>query len=370
MIFTFGTPMSYGIFRKPFSAAFGLSPVMLSGVFAIMLFTFFVGSGLVGVFGVRFPARAMLVTCAVATGALAPALYLSDSAVWLTLVFAILGLALGTTYVLISSIVPRWFEARRSAATGLIFVGNGLGLFVLPPVWQHVLTEWGVRRGFLIVISVNAVVFLLAGVVCRRPRWVEQSSASADELLDWLVRLAGTRTFQLVFLGIAFAFAWYQLLAAYAVDLFTYRGLSESTASVAFGLVGGFSIVSRIGSGYLGDVMGVRRTFLASLLCTGLGICLLFVPAVEILPVAIFLAGLGLGATAALYIPLLLSIFSPEKDTAVVGVFNIAAGIAALGTPPIGTASITYTGGFSVAILLTLLVTVGAFGSIAVGTSQ
>lgn len=56
MVFTFGTPMSYGIFREPFSDAFGIAPVALSGVFAIILFTFFIGSGLIGVFGARFPA--------------------------------------------------------------------------------------------------------------------------------------------------------------------------------------------------------------------------------------------------------------------------------------------------------------------------
>lgn len=369
MIFTFGTPMSYGIFREPFSDAFGLSPVALSGVFAIMLFTFFVGSGLVGVFGVRFPARAVLLACSIATGVLAPSLYLSGSAVWLTVVFAVLGLALGTVFVLLSSIVPRWFETRRSAATGLIFVGNGLGLFVLPPIWQLVLTEMSVRRGFLIIISVHAIVFFFAALACRRPRWAEQSSATAGELLEWLMRLGGTRTFRLLFIGVAFAFAWYQLLAAFAVDLFIARGLSETAASAAFGLIGGFSIISRIGGGYLGDVIGVRRTFLSSLVCTAVGIGLLFIPLVQILPAAIFLIGLGLGATATLYIPLLLGIFSSEKDTAIVGVFNVAAGIAALGTPPLGTASVDYTGGFTIAILLTFVVTIGGIWTVAVGTA-
>lgn len=54
MVFTFGTPLSYGIFRDPFSDAFTISPVSLSGVFAVMLFTFFIGSGLIGVFGALF----------------------------------------------------------------------------------------------------------------------------------------------------------------------------------------------------------------------------------------------------------------------------------------------------------------------------
>lgn len=370
MVFTFGTPLSYGIFRGPFSDAFGISPVALSGVFAGMLFTFFIGSGLVGVFGARFRSRAVLVVCSLAAAVLAPSLYVTRSVVGLAVVFAVLGLALGTAFVLIASVVPRWFEARRGAATGLIFVGNGLGLFVLPPVWQLALAELGVRRGFLVIVSVTALAFFLAGLVCRRPRWAEQSTATAGELLEWLTRLGGTRTFQLLFVGMALSFAWYQLLAAYAVDLFAHRGLTEAGASAAFGLIGGVSIISRIGGGYLADIVGSRRAFLASLVCAAIGVFLLFASTVPTMPVAIFLIGLGLGGSATLYIPLLMTVYSPEKDTAVVGVFNIAIGITALAMPPLGTVSVAYTGGFTIAILLTFAAVVAGMWTVAAGTAE
>ncbi|WP_440767228.1 MFS transporter [Natronorubrum sp. DTA7] len=369
MVFTFGTPLSYGIFHGPFRDAFGISSLALSGVFAIMLFTFFIGSGLVGVFGARFPARAVLLVCAISTGGIAPSLYVTSSIVGLTVVFAVLGLAVGTVFVLVASIVPRWFEGRRGAATGLIFVGNGLGLTVLPPVWQFAFTEVGVRRGFLLIMSMTAITFLLAGVVCRRPRWAEQSTESVDELLEWLTRLSGTRTFRILFVGIALSFAWYQLLAAYAVDLFAHRGLTPAGASLAFGLIGGVSIISRIGSGHLADIVGSRRAYLASLVCAAVGIFLLFVPAVPALALAIILIGLGLGGTATLYIPLLMNVYSPEMDTAIVGVFNIAIGVTALAMPPLGTASVAYTDGYFIAILLTFVATVVGIWAVAVGTS-
>lgn len=370
MIFTFGTPVSYGIFRAPFSDAFGISPLALSGVFAIMLFTFFIGSGVIGVFGVRFPARAVLLSCALAAGVLAPAVFVVDSVVGLTILFAVLGIALGTAFVLIASVIPRWFEERRGAATGLIFVGNGLGLFALPPIWQYALAEFGVRRGFLLIMSVTAGMFLLAGLVCRRPRWVEQSTASTGELVAWIAELSRTRSFQLIFVGIALSFAWYQLLAAYAVDLFVSRGLSDAGASTAFGLIGGFSIISRIGGGYLSDVLGARRAFLGSLFAVAVGVALLLVSGGRLLYVAIFFIGLGLGGSATLYIPLLMGIYSPEKDTAIVGVFNVSGGIAALAMPPLGTASVAYSGGFRVAILLTFGVALAGLIVVAAGTAR
>ncbi len=369
MVFTFGTPLSYGIFREPLSDAFGLSPVALSSVFSIMLFTFFIGSGAVGIVAARLPARGVLLTCAVVTGLLAPSLYVTGSYLGLAVVFAALGLALGSVFVLLASIVPRWFDARRGAATGLIFVGNGLGLFVLPPLWQYALATVGVRRGFLLVLSATAVAFLIAGVTCRRPRWVSRSATTVGEVLEWVRRLAGTRTFRLLFVGVGFAFAWYQLLAAYAVDLFAARGLTEAAASTAFGLIGGVSIVSRIGGGYLADRIGSRRAFLASLGCSAAGVVLFFAPPVPILAVGVVLVGLGLGGCATLYVPVLMQVYDPEKDTAIIGVFNVAGGVGALAMPPLGTASVAYTGSYVVAILLTFLVTVVSFWAIATGTN-
>ncbi|WP_369728902.1 MFS transporter [Natrarchaeobius versutus] len=370
MVFTFGTPLSYGIFHQPFSDAFDISLVAMSTVFSIMLFTFFIGSGVVGVFAARLPARAVLLACAGATGLLGPALYVTESYLGLVAVFGVLGLALGTTYVLIASIIPRWFETRRGAATGLIFVGNGLGLFLLPPLWQLAFARLDVRSGFLVIMSVTAVVFALAGLACRRPRWTTQSSTTAGDLLEWVSRLAGSRSFHLLFVAVGLAFAWYQLLAAYAVDLFAARGLTDAGASGAFGLIGGVSIISRIGSGYAADSVGSRRAFVASLICVGAGVGLLLAPQPPALWLSIFLIGIGLGGAATLYIPLLMGIFDPDKDTAIVGIFNVAAGVGALAMPPLGAATIAYTDGYAVVILLTFAMVALSVALTIVGTSS
>lgn len=355
MIFTFGTPMSYGILREPVSTHVGVSPVALSGVFSVMLFTLYIGSGIVGIFGVRVPAWRILLGCGVITGFVAPLPYFVDSYLGMTAVFALLGLTSGTVFVLVSSVVPHWFEDKRGTATGIIFVGNGLGLFLLPPLWQFVISTVGIRRGFLSIISLTALSFIAVGLICRRPHWVEQTTTTTDELFSWLKRLSRDRTFLLLYLGISLAFSWYQLLAAFAVDLFVYRGLTAEIASVAFGLIGGVSIISRIGGGYLADFVGIRPLFLGSLLATSIGIGILFVPLMPFLPVAIFFTGIGLGATATLYIPLLRIYFSAEKDTAIVGVFNTGYGTTGTFVAPLGAALTSYTEGFAIAIFITFL---------------
>lgn len=370
MVFTFGTPLSYGIFRGPLTEAFEVSPVVLSSIFSVMLFTFFIGSGVIGVFSTRLPTRTVLLVCAGVSGLLAPSLYVVESYVGLLIVFSTLGLALGTAFVLVASVVPRWFDEHRGTATGLIFVGNGLGLFVLPPIWQTSIESVGIRLAFLFILSVTAFTFSLAGVVCRRPPWAEGTTATTTEVLLWVRQVARTRTFQLLFVGISLAFAWYQLLAAYAIDLFAARGLTETAASTAFGLIGGVSIVSRIGGGFAADRIGSRRAFLASLVCASIGIVLLVAPPLGALVGAIFLTGIGLGGCATLYIPLLMEVYSPEKDTAIVGIFNVAGGVGALAMPPLGIASISYTDGYTVAVAITLGVALVAFWAVVAGTKS
>jgi MFS family permease len=95
---------------------------------------------------------------------------------------------------------------------------------------------------------------------------------------------------------------------------------------------------------------------------------LLILPQVPLLLAAIFFIGLGLGGCATLYIPVLMNVYPPEKDTAVIGVFNVAGGLGSLLMPPLGTASIAYTDGYTAAILLTVAVTLVAFWLIVAGT--
>lgn len=369
MVFTFGTPLSYGVFRHSLSEAFNIQPFGLSMIFSGMLFTLFIGSGIIGMVALRLPARGVLLAAAGASALIAPSLYVVDSYVGLAIVFITLGLALGTTFVLIASVVPRWFEAHRGAATALIFTGNGLGLFLLPIAWQIAISRFGIRQGFFLILSMTAIAFFIAGLACSRPGWAETSGTSIDDVIRWLTGLIGTRQFQLLFVGIGLSFGWYQLLAAYAVDLFTVRMLSETSASTAFGLIGGVSIISRIGGGYLADRVGSRRTFLGSLACSSVGIVMLLAPQLPILFLGIILIGLGLGGCATIYIPLLMETYDPRNDTAIVGVFNVSAGVSALAMPPLGIATVTYMQGYSYAVLLTVCVAASSFWLIQLGTN-
>jgi MFS family permease len=364
MAFTFGTPYSYGVFLGPFSEVFGLSTVVLSTVFAVQLFAFFVGAGLIGVFATRIQIRYVLAASAVVVALAAPSLYVVDSYVGLVLVFGLFGTALGTVYVILASIVPQWFRERRGIATGILIAGVGVSLFVFPPAWRFAFDTFGVRQGVLVLAAAHAGAFLLAAVVCTRPPWAEPSTVSTGELLSRTLQLIRTRTFLVAALGVGLSFAWYNLLAAYAVELFTSRGFSAYGASAAFGLVGGISIGSRIASGAIADRVGYRRTYLGFLACATFGTVLLFSSTTPAVLLAVVAYGLALGGVGTLYIPVLLAIFGAENDTAVIGVFNVVLGIFAIAAPPVATALLESSQSYVPVVSVTLLTTIGAFAAI------
>jgi OFA family oxalate/formate antiporter-like MFS transporter len=365
---TFGTPLSYGVFLDPVSAEYGVSKVALSTAFSLMLFLFFAGAGVVGILTTSVSSRLVVSGCGVAVATLAPSLYLFDSVVWLMVVFGVFGLLLGTVYVVLAAVVPQWFRRRRGTATGFAFAGIGLSLFVMPPVWEFALRRYGVRQGFLVVTAGSAALILLAGVVCARPPWADAASKSHRELLAWLGRLGRSRVFLLLFFGVGLSLAWYYFLAAYSVELFSVRGFSDAEAATGFGLVGGISIVSRLASGAVADRVGFRRIFLASIALASVGSILFLFSSLLAMALAVCCFGLGLGGVATTHVPFLLEVFSEDADIAVVGLFNVSFGIFGLATPPVVTLLLSYTGSYSLLVLVTLGITLTALWAVATST--
>ncbi len=353
LLFTLGTPFSYGIFLGPLGNEYGISPVAVSLIFSIHLFAAYSIAGVLGVLATRVSLRRVFLATSGVTALVAPSLYVIESLVGLVLIFTVLGAALGLTLIMIISVIPQWFEARRGVATGVLFVGIGLSLFVLPPTWNFAFATIGVQAGFLTIIGVSALAFFIAGVVCQHPPWITRDVTPLSALRDWITRLIRTRQFHYLLLGFAFAFTWFFLLAGFGIDYFESRGLDRDLASVAFGMIGGISILARLASGVLADRLGYGWTYLLSLSCAFVGCVLLLLPGLVSIYAAIVFFGLSLGGVTTLYVPIALQIYNPDKSTAIIGIFTIGLGIAALAAPPVATTIVSSTASFIPVILLT-----------------
>lgn len=368
LIFTLGTPFSYGIFVGPLSETFAISAFAVSIIFSLHLFAAFGVAGIVGVVVTRYSAQATLWVLGGVTLILSPSLYFVDSFGGLLIVFTLLGTTLGSVVIVIVSVVPQWFDEHRGFATGVLFVGIGLSIFILPPVWHQAFTVVAVRDAFFGVIATTAVVFLLAGLVCQHPPWSSPPTISFRALEMWIIRMIRTRTFHYLFFGFGFAFAWFYLLAGYGVAYFEFRGLEGGAAAFGFGLIGGISIVSRLAGGAIADRFGYARTYVVSLGFAVIASGLLLVSGTVALYMAIVFFGISLGGITTLMVPILLHEYDPDMGTAIVGIFSIGLGLAAIAAPPIATTLIAATDSYVPVILLTMATAVVAILLIILGT--
>lgn len=378
-----GIVFTFTVFARPLEIEFGLSSAQSSTVFSSQMFVFFLTGGLVGMGASSLPIRPIIATTALAVATGTVVLQVGDAYVLVLVGFALIGGASGTVFVILISIVPQWFDVSKGRAMGTMLVGSGLGVQFLPFGWLWLIDLGGIRFAFL-VVGVGLTLVLAAGaVVIRRPPVLRgdgtgRSSAeigqpnststhgkgglshSAGIDREWLRRLFASQRFWLAFVGFVLFWGWYFAFSADLVDILTADGVNRTLAAQAFGIIGGVSVVSRLGSGILGDRFGLRPTLTTATLLSAVGILLLLLSDGTILFMYLSLGtfGIALGAMATLYPPIIVRAFDPQNATAVVGIFQIGSAITGFLGPLFLYSLASVTGGYDVPLMALATLTV------------
>lgn len=322
LLVLWGSVFTFTVYADALAIAFGLSAIRTSAVFSIGTGAFFIAGGCVGILVDRLPLRPVVLAAGIAV-AVAVSLLQAVSSFWgLAAAFGLYGVAGGTTFVIVLSLVPQWFDRYEGRAMGLTVAGNGLGVQVFPFVWLWLLERMSIQQSFLVVGAAAAAVVGVAALLFRRPPGRRGGSAAAVDLV-WVRSLLRDRRFLAAWPGLVLTWAWYFVLSAGMVDILTSAGIGRALASTAFGLIGGISIASRVASGGLADWIGPRTTLTGGVALTALGLFVLGATAtVPTMYLALVTFGAGLGAIAALYAPIVIRAFGPENATAVTGIFT------------------------------------------------
>ena len=359
LVLVWGVIFTFTVYSQALGDAFGLSSLRLSSIFSITTAAFYIAGGTIGILIARVPLRPVVATAGAVFGVAIGLLQISSSYLGLAVVFGLLGTAGGTMFVIVISLVPQWFEQYEGRAMGITMAGNGLGIFVLPPVWVWLLERTGIREAFVVVGGATVLVMLIAAVVYRRPPELRaQGTAPVD--VAWLRSNLTDGRFVSSLVGFALLWSWYFLLSADLVGILTTGGISRAVAATAFGIVGGVSVVARVASGEFADRIGMRVTLAVGTLLAAAGMIVLPWTGTEpLMYVLLVTFGIGLGAIAPLFSPIIIERFGPANATAIVGVFTVAEAATAF-LVPIGLNLILgVTNGYAVPLLtvggLTLL---------------
>ena len=160
--------------------------------------------------------------------------------------------------------ISHWFSRRRGLAVGITFSGSYVAGAIWPPILQRMFDAQGWRESFIDLALLTLILMaLLSLLLYPRSPINEQlpTASSANSNLTNSAISAGTLQ-SLIYLagfGCCVAMAMPQIhIVPYVMDL----GHPAIRGAEMLGLMLGFGVISRIGSGWLSDRIGGLATLL------------------------------------------------------------------------------------------------------------
>lgn len=359
MFVVYGIAYSFGAFFKPMAAEFGAGRSSTSAVFSLTVLVWCVLGWPAGHLSDRFGPRVVVGAGAIVMGC-GLVLTAFINRLWIGYLTYSLGVGIGiaTAYVPMVAVVGGWFLRRRNSALGIAVAGIGCGTVLVAPACAAMIQRLGWRETDLILGVAATVLLLGCAAIAERPP-VHVTPSAID------VRVAvRTPAFGLLYLNSFLSsmalFVPFVYLPAFAHD----HGANEIASSALISIIGGASVIGRLGLGAIADRTSTIRLYQACyLLLAGSFGLWLFGSSYATLVVFAIAMGTGYGGFVALSPAVLAELFGVARLGTVMGILYTSGGVGALLGPPIAGMIIDYTGSYRGAIVYSL---VGALASFAV----
>jgi MFS family permease len=334
---------TFPIFVKPLSAEFGWNREAISRGFAIAAVTVGLCSPLLGRWIDRLGPRRIILPCMTVFGFAITSLSLLRSGLWqfYVICFVLGAVGNGAAHLAYSRSISTWFQQRLGMALAFVMAGAGLGAMILPVVAQAIISGSGWRVAYLSLGCIALILGLpLSWLYIRDRGPIRHESAPVEH---------SGRTWQQ---GMR-SFAFWIIVAVLCVSsismngaitqmsaLLTDRGITPRGAALCASMLGGSSLLGRIGVGWLLDrFFGARVAFVVTLTAAA-GIFLL--ARANNFPagcLAAVLIGIGAGGEAAITPYLLTRYFGLRAFSTLYGItWTFYAASAAIGPVMLGRA--------------------------------
>lgn len=352
---------SFSVFYVALLQDFGWSRASSAGVFSLHVvfggLTGVVTGALVDRFG---PQKVVSIGVVVLTAGLVACSQITDLLHFYVAygVIAAVGLS-ATGWVPCVTMLSRWFSLRLGTALGVASSGVGVGILVMVPVSQMLITQFGWRTAYMVLAGIVFVGILPMSLLIMRgnPESMgltrdgrASSSGPGDSVKDaaqaqkarivdhkwantpWTVRSAiQTRRYWMLFFTMALANVATQMVMVHQVAFLVDGGFDKMVAASIAGLVGMFSIFSKASWGWVSDRLGREITWSLGLSMTMTAIALLvstryltFQPLVYLYS---FIFAFGYGATAPLTPAVSADLFSGRRFGSIYGTLGVANGM-------------------------------------------
>lgn len=269
---------TFAVFVKPLSAQFGWNRESISLGFALAAMTVGLTSPLIGRLIDRLGPRRIILPCMTVYGCGITLLALLRSPLWqfysTCILIGIVGN--GAAHLAFARSISTWFQRRLGTAFAFVMVGAGLGAMVLPVVAQAIVTRFGWRVAYLSLGCLALVLGLPLSWRYIRERGPvrNQSTPVAPTGATWQ---QGTRSYAFWIIVTVLFVGSISMNGAIAhlSALLTDRGITPADAALCASILGGSSVLGRIGVGWLLDRFFGGRVAFAVTLITAAGMFLL-----------------------------------------------------------------------------------------------
>jgi MFS family permease len=188
-------------------------------------------------------------------------------------------------------IIAQWFEKKRGLANGIASSGMGMGMFLLVPLSQKLISTMGWRSAYMVLgILVAAIVLPLNlfflkhkpqdmglrpdGLDCETPTGEIDNNCIPEAANQAGGGSAFLRTLKfwalIIFTSMSIMSIW--ILIVHSVRFLVDQGIDKMAAAFMFAMVGIISTVFRIFWGWLSDRIGREPTFTIGISCLCLSI--------------------------------------------------------------------------------------------------
>ncbi|MEX2147128.1 MAG: MFS transporter [Candidatus Rokuibacteriota bacterium] len=177
----------------------------------------------------------------------------------------LVGVASSATFAPLLADTSLWFTRRRGMAVAIIASGSYLAGTVWPPVVQHFIESAGWRRTYLGIAVFCVVTMLPLVLVLRRRSPLIGTPSATPGVTSTAPRPLGMSPNALQAVLVVAGVSCCVAMSMPQVHIVAYSGdMGHGTAHGAqmLSLMLGFGIVSRLGSGWICDRIGGRRTLL------------------------------------------------------------------------------------------------------------
>ncbi len=305
-----------------------------------------------------FGARTLISAALLLVGASMILIGLAEHFFLITILYFFTGVGSALSNVPIMALIAAWFEpAVRGRASGMVVIGNGLGIIMagwLVPIFNASDHGWRLSWLFLggTVIGAAGVCWLL---IRNRPAVDSLGRVVAKKQQAW--QLSSSNASQRVFAHCAliyflFGFTYVIYVTFFVTSLVQERFLSESAAGYLWSWVGLLSLGSGPIFGYLSDRFS-RKGALTAVFCIQ---AVAYASATAWLPemflyLSIFCFGIVAWSIPTVMAALIGDLAGPERTTAIFGFVTFIFGIGQISGPYGAGLLAELSGGFSASFL-------------------